>query len=413
MARAMFRQFITRVPWVLIAMGGSGFLLGWQAVWIIRPGMLSGVEWPIATIGFFASDVALVFFAIRGIGRLRPAAWVKVIFFAAFVAMNIVLSEDPLLSAVGWMRWTLLLVAYFGLPTSFGGRRSVMIGLMIALLSHVGLAVAQFMALHATAFTFAGVAPHAAWIRGDAVVVAGGERWLRAYGGFAHPNVLGTVLVVGLLVLHSWWGTLRRGATRISAMCVTMFFVFGIILTFSRSAWLAFLVLVVLSFARHSTRTFAAVCLVSAFALSIPFAPLISARVFPSSLTEMQSITSRVSGIDDARELSVASPLFGSGLHAMPFALMQRDPGRSPFTAQPVHNVLLLLMVELGLAGFVMMLIVFLLRTPVRFSFAPEWLVLLPALLFDHFILSLAVGPAVILFVALASAQYRASLDSR
>jgi hypothetical protein len=70
---------------------------------------------------------------------------------------------------------------------------------------------------------------------GAAVLSAGGIRWLRIYGLTFHPNVLGGFLAVGLILglpflVNKWmrflWGLLA----------------FGLLLTFSRSAWISIVI---------------------------------------------------------------------------------------------------------------------------------------------------------------------------
>ena len=64
-------------------------------------------------------------------------------------------------------------------------------------------------------------------------MLPGVDRWLRAYGSFPHPNILGIFLAVALVML-----SLRAEPSRL--MRVAQFAgVVGLSLTFSRSAWLA------------------------------------------------------------------------------------------------------------------------------------------------------------------------------
>jgi O-antigen ligase len=64
-------------------------------------------------------------------------------------------------------------------------------------------------------------------------VLPGVDRWLRAYGSFPHPNILGIFLAVALVLL-----SLRGEPSRL-ARIAQLAGVVGLSLTFSRSAWLA------------------------------------------------------------------------------------------------------------------------------------------------------------------------------
>jgi O-antigen ligase len=64
-------------------------------------------------------------------------------------------------------------------------------------------------------------------------VLPGVDRWLRAYGSFPHPNILGIFLAVALVML-----SLRTAPSRLVRIA-QLAGVVGLALTFSRSAWLA------------------------------------------------------------------------------------------------------------------------------------------------------------------------------
>jgi hypothetical protein len=64
-------------------------------------------------------------------------------------------------------------------------------------------------------------------------VLPGVDRWLRAYGSFPHPNILGIFLAVALVML-----SLRAEPSRLLRIA-QLAGVVGLSLTFSRSAWLA------------------------------------------------------------------------------------------------------------------------------------------------------------------------------
>jgi hypothetical protein len=78
---------------------------------------------------------------------------------------------------------------------------------------------------------------------GAARIAAGGVRWLRAYGLTFHPNVLGGFLMAGLILSLPMT---RRLSTYLAWILIGL----GLLLSFSRSAWLA--TGVVLPFIVHS-----------------------------------------------------------------------------------------------------------------------------------------------------------------
>lgn len=498
----------------LAALGG--FLLPWQIVWILRPGMLGGVPWSLATIGLSASDAVLLVAASFGItqcirrrrsirGKEQPPSmhgeWHRqairreryapsihgeqhgqaaiheripeesdakgndpktspaggvlgymridgrggfaIALLVVVAALNIVVSADSWLSAVGWVRLIALLLAVVGLPSwSAPMRRAFTMGFLLAMVGHALLALIQFAAQEVWASTFLGTAHHAAWVRGDAVVEAMGGRWLRAYGGFSHPNVLGAALLCTLMLLTQWamgpcgaggrWGNPEksgRGFLGCAAGIVPGVFVviatFALIATFSRSALLGLVILLAVLAVRRATRhlaTVGALALVAAVAVTWP---LWSPRIAAANRIEVRSLAERRSALADARHLLAdrRAALVGVGLHAMPVAVLRSiDSRRDPYTIQPVHNVPLLALAEVGVFGVLALLAAFWqgarstfrtrpepssrwLEVPHSVFLIPASLALAPPLLLDHALWSLAVGPALLLALAVASAQ--------
>ncbi len=77
-----------------------------------------------------------------------------------------------------------------------------------------------------------------AW-SGISIVYAQGVRTLRAYGLSDHPNILGGCLAFSLVLLVSWQILKKRETGALNITIILMGMV-GLLLTFSRSAWLAF-----------------------------------------------------------------------------------------------------------------------------------------------------------------------------
>ncbi|PIR88999.1 MAG: hypothetical protein COU07_03865 [Candidatus Harrisonbacteria bacterium CG10_big_fil_rev_8_21_14_0_10_40_38] len=113
------------------------------------------------------------------------------------------------------------------------------------------VAIGQFVLQKDVGLQFLGES-HLGIFPGISKVPAGGGVLLRAYGTFPHPNILGAFLLTGLVsLLYFYFLTSIEpgrkyftGAIRRLFISVGLFFViFGITLTFSRTAWiLAFLV---------------------------------------------------------------------------------------------------------------------------------------------------------------------------
>jgi len=125
------------------------------------------------------------------------------------------------------------------------------------------LGIYQFLTQSSWASKYLGLANHSPETLGSAVIETVSGRWLRAYGGMGHPNILGGVLAISLLmaayllikkkVIHS------RKQIAESLFLFVFYFIslFALFFTFSRSAWLAFvigLIIILITLFRNKDR---------------------------------------------------------------------------------------------------------------------------------------------------------------
>jgi O-antigen ligase len=135
-------------------------------------------------------------------------------------------------------RLWLLFGLFCVIATTWEARGALLWGLAASGALQAGLGFAQFMAQHTFGLKRLGeVTMWPAW-PGASIVTVEGERILRAYGLTQHPNLLGGVLVIGLLAAVGL--ALRpAGQARGAAIALAGANFGGLLLTFSRAAWLA------------------------------------------------------------------------------------------------------------------------------------------------------------------------------
>jgi putative inorganic carbon (HCO3(-)) transporter len=202
------------------------------------------------------------------------------------------------------------------------------------------------------------------------ITTADGTRILRAYGLTDHPNILGGVLAVGLLLLagliaHSG----APGARRVMAGTLALAAAFAVgaaalLVTFSRGAWMGLaagavvgtLMLGRLGGRRPAlARQMAGLGLAGALAvapLTLVFLPVLGARtgVAGPIATETRSISERGALAEVVSEVAAAHPVLGVGIGTLPLAVHAAEPAFA-FDAQPASIVALDVTAELGLAG--------------------------------------------------------------
>ncbi len=199
---------------------------------------------------------------------------------------------------------------------------------------------------------------------GMSIVSAGSDRVLRAYGLSDHPNILGGCLAFGLILLlaaYLWTDGHKRFMALIAFLPVSV----ALLLTFSRSAWLAFATgAAFLLVTQLALRRGAALkpLLWLALAAGITLAPLLwqerslmgtrlnAGAAFDAVPAEQQSIGERALLVQETQPLLGIHPLTGIGLGASPIALRNENP-MSSLTYQPPHLALLEAIAETGLLG--------------------------------------------------------------
>ncbi len=223
-------------------------------------------------------------------------------------------------------------------------------------------------------------------IDGVAKVMLFGHKFIRAYGLFPHPNILGGFLLISIIftVLYdkmfhtrpvgcSMWNIpsgvehFRFLHSRIVLLILLLFQILALLLTFSKSAVLGlFIVICYGSYKFVSRGTLGS--LIKLFhvkhfcrylvSIVIMFALLLTILGFNINSLLFKSLNERLLYLNVSRETIADNPIVGLGMGQF-VAEMQRYS--SVFLAnwqyQPVHNVFLLIWSELGIIGLVLFIL--------------------------------------------------------
>ncbi len=410
------------------------FLLPWQTIWIYREPFINGVKWEYGVLGYYGTEVLLwlsvIFFILwyakklrvrlqTSDFRLRPTKdrlfILSVLIFLIYVFISSIWAVDGELARQQAFRimeaFLLFFMLYLG-PLSF---RSAIKWFVAGAVLPAILGIWQFFTQSTFSSPLLGLALHEVSQAGTSII-SGPEigRWLRAYGPFNHPNVFGGYLVVFVTVLLvSGANTqpppdlpFRKGeilgkkALSLTSylLCITALF-----LTFSRSAWLAFAVLISIylftTWREKNKQNISIILgtLLLLFSLTAIFLPLVQNRFSQNSKHEVQSVSERVDGYVQATNLLKKDPWWGVGAGNYTAELINQYPDVPTWAHQPAHNVFLLVLVELGLVGLFLILVIiyFFVRQQSLMTKNPYFLYLtsyILLLLFDHYLYSSYVG---------------------
>ncbi|MFH0891348.1 MAG: O-antigen ligase family protein [Candidatus Falkowbacteria bacterium] len=376
------------------------FLLPWQTRWIIRPGVFNDGYSEYGTISLYGTDLVLIFllalFVIFkfSINNHFPIFKHKIFLLITglldlLIFISIFYSPDKLIALQKYF-WFLLGVGLFWLVVSVSYDRIKMLHAFLAgAITQATLGIWQFLSQSSFASKWLGMAIHDPGVPGTSVVeTLAGERWLRAYGGLDHPNILGGLLVLGILSIFLFLEKKTktqdtRTQTNYSnqtsnsksfGICnlkfvYILYLVFCILITalfftFSRAAWAGLILGTLIIFLSAlikkdlSTQKYLLKIVLAGgimiFIFFNLFSDLVLTRLSRDTRLEIKSNTERVVSLKSAREIISNNWIFGVGAGNYTHYLHKMEPDLKAWDYQPVHNVFLLIWAEIGILGLVL-----------------------------------------------------------
>lgn len=289
--------------------------------------------------------------------------------------------------------------------------KSVVIGLALAGIIQSIIIIAQVLTDRAIGLGFLGESAVSVGSYNASSVYLGVGTFLRGYGTFPHPNMAGFFLAGVIVVLAYVSNGAKKGVmTRIIAAALLC--LVGLVLTWSRSAILLCIVsvggLLILrnwSIIQRSLRLIVPIILVLVCGFGVwlingtdSLAVAFRERFVAQSVSSDISVVERTQLVNRAKEMIFEYPLTGVGIGGFIPAMSENPIYTEQKTRlmQPVHNVPLLVLAEIGIIGVLVLLpyfVVLMYKTrPGIFAFALG--ILLAVGLMDHFLWSLPQGLA-------------------
>lgn len=342
-------------------------LLPWQIRWFQEGPLLGGYPWEGGRSSVYLSWLPLLATIILGVLDnphtliQRARAWTRVSYArSALLSGTILISisaSSYRIASIQWWVEVLFLSAFASILARRVKSMYLVRWMVYALVPHAVLGIHQYLTQMVGGSKWLGIASQDPLIPGVSVVQAEGRRVLRAYGGLPHPNILGgwLVLGVGCLLL-----TERAFRPWVEKILIGLFSV-TLVLTFSRSAWAAVIVLWLgMGFslfhprrAEERRRVYKLLGLVVlGMALTMVWcAPLVRTRAYSGARLEVRSLDERARGWFAGVEIWKRHPWLGVGPRAVNFALHQEGLAGPHEIPIPPHNVFLLALAEMGSAG--------------------------------------------------------------
>jgi O-antigen ligase len=307
------------------------------------------------------------------------------------------------------------ILLYFLIVNRIAPVRTLIIALVATMSLQSGLAIFQFLSQSSLGLSFLGEPNLSLNAANLAKMNIGGAELIRAYGTLPHPNVLGGFLslsMIGTFVLSI--------KTRWLKPTLLLLQFFGLLFSFSRSALTSLtmaLVLMAVLYRKDIKLKSKTLINGAIFFVIIELVAVVWLRFNELS----QSAGIRLQGFKDAVTMFDTHPL-GVGFQSYTLNLdLVSNIALMPWEYQPVHNIYLLMLAELGVFGLLLGTWFFLFAILKLHEKRKHWLtkqrkqkkllllcsILIIALIgfFDHYWISLNQGMALLtFFFALASA---------
>ncbi len=405
------------------------FFVPWQTHYLFGQTLIGGLVSPFGDISLYVTEVwlwlGLVLSLLRKEDRPKFAPEAKKpLCFALLVlvtaTLSLTMSVNTNLSLIMLLHLASALVLFVLLLDKKIDWRPLLAAFGLGLVLPAILGVWQVLFDSSPASTILGLAARDANNLGDAITVRGGVRELRAYGSFPHPNIFAGYLAVGVLCLRTLLIRAKAGAYRKLLLASMLLLTILLVYTGSRSAMLGLLLGIGLAaFVTYYKNTAKARILVVPLALLVIglgiagtfLTPNILSSIRGGGMFEDQSLTDRVAQYEAYPSImsrGVGEWLVGSGLGTYTTNWSTVAPGGTAWDYEPIHNIPLLVLSEIGLLGLIAVLLWASSIDSVNFARFPNHdalmafamgNVVLVILFFDHYIWSSYAGLVLIAFV--------------
>lgn len=318
-------------------------------IWGIRVDYLSPTIYLSDVLSIFLIFIIIFQTGLREL--LRNLKFQKAfVLIAVYVILNILFSRVPEASIIKWIKIVEmgLLAFVFSIIKFKNIKTEIIFPLTISSFAISLIGIAQFI----KGSTVGGLLYYLGERRfsiispGIALMDIGGREYLRAYSTFSHPNSLAGYLLV-IVVLVFFLGASLRPLLIPILLCL--------LLAFSKGSMIALLVVISIYFVNKIRKDITGKYVNTIFLIAIAISLLMLFWKTDIFLFESIKISERIYLMNVSRTLFLDNIFFGVGLNNYILEIPKLvSQGNFGWMLQPVHNILILSLVEGGLFGFVM-----------------------------------------------------------
>lgn len=343
---------------------------------------ISGVKIDYLAPTIYVTDCIFLLLFLLSMHRFKLKFSKKIIIVSTLIILNIFFSLSPWISFYKWLKFAEIIVLFYLLKTKLH-TKTLLIALISSALIQLILVVYQIYTHHALQGIayFLGERYFSISTPGIAKSTIQGIEILRGYGTFSHPNSMGGFyLLFYVFILFE-----KRFNKFIFLKYIFLSIAIALVfLSFSKIAIISLLVITIYYASKYITCKFCAMGRI--IVLSVLSILFLSVQGDPDSLEKRVFLTK------NAIITFLQHPLIGTGAGAYLLAQLQFPIHYSYLFLQPVHNIVLLSLAELGLpiVGIGVVLLWKNIKTIYKKpQFTSILLVLIFTGLFDHYWLTL------------------------
>jgi len=345
------------------------FLLPWQTVYIAREIFIDGEKFQYATIGIYLFEIFLLLWIILNFKKIIFCNEKRLLYFLGFYSLyllaSIFWSQDKLLAANFFFVNLLGILTFLIIQSSALNFKKFSFSLISSVSLSSILGLYQFFTQSTFANKYLGLSVHLAEQGGVSVIETTTGRFLRLYGSMPHPNMMGGILMIALLLSAGAYFKAQKNELRWKTFLVLTIPInfTALIFTFSRGAWatsilgIIFLTFYFLSLEKSPKKKdvmvlfYALIILFSIIFVAYP--EIFSSRTQIDSRLEKKSISDRQTYLNENRQIISRHPFLGVGLGNYTGNVLENKLIKKEiWNIQPVHNLYLLSFSEIGIVGF-------------------------------------------------------------
>ena len=394
------------------------FLLPWQTRWIFHDSFYQGEVFEYWRMSLYSFDIILIilllYYLIAELKNLTVKKLrifnIALLSYCLIVLLSVIWADEKLIAWYWGVRMFLGCGLFYLIQKIDFSRLRLAIVVVIAGAIQGLLGIWQFLNQNVWQSKWLGMAGQSARDLGASVVEFGLERWLRAYGSWPHPNIYGAFLVLSFIGVIYLVTKIKDKYHQLFLVFSSSFIALGILFSYSRAAWLGFglvfiagIIWLCKTVKDEWLKKFIKWLWLYLFLLLVLFTlatwPIVKTRLHLGETARLETTSNmeRAAGYRVAKEIIKDNFLLGVGVGNYANELKERYPDEKVWYIQPVHNILLIIFGELGIIGFLIVIllncyIVKLLFKKRDWSYLSLLFIVYCLLFFDHFWWTLSSG---------------------